>query len=325
MGRAYRAIVFLGLCGALAACAAISGLDQIQVNACVPDGCDASAGTDGLPPVPLPDASSGGAGSDADDDATSTDETSGGDGGLGEEIGEDAADGTSAQTADAARRGDSSTEPDATSATRDARADAPIATVDAADAGDGADGAGSGCGTLYFQDSFASDTNGWTLDPGWTIAAECAAPPAPQKGNPDPTSDHTGVAGSGVVGAFVCGNNPTGQTTPYRYATSRAMDTSNAPTLKLAFWRWLNTDASEWMASTVDVYDGSAWVNVYTNPSGTANYVLDAAWTYEETDVTAQKNSAFQVRFGYSIGNAAVYEMSSWNIDDVSISAGSCE
>ena len=127
------------------------------------------------------------------------------------------------------------------------------------------------------------------------------------------------------MGAYLCGNNPTGQTIAYLYATSPAVDVSGAAALKLGFWRWLNTDASGWMASTVDVYNGTAWVNVYTNPAGTGDLVTDSAWTYEEMDVTAQKNAAFKVRFGFSVLNANVYAMSAWNVDDVSVFAPSCE
>jgi hypothetical protein len=314
MCRAYRAIVFLWLCAVLAACSALSGLDQIQVSACAPDGCDASTESDSLPPLPPSDAADG-EDTDAADEPTGSDEASDMDGGLvgAAQDATEEADATSVTidaTADVEWRGDTGTDADAAM---------PDASPDVAD------GAGGVCGTLYFQDSFASNANGWTLDADWTIAEECAAPPAPQKGNPDPTSDHTGTQGSGVVGAFVCGNNPSGQTSPFRYATSPIVDVSNAPAVKLGFWRWLNTDAAGWMASTVDVYNGTAWVNIYTNPSGTGNYVTDSAWTYEETDVTAQKNSAFRVRFGYSIVNAAVYEMSAWNVDDVTLSSGSCE
>jgi hypothetical protein len=78
------------------------------------------------------------------------------------------------------------------------------------------------------------------------------------------------------------------------------------------------------MGSTVDVYDGSAWVNVYTNPSGAGNLVTDAAWAPQALNVTPQKNAAFRVRFGYSIANASVYEMSSWNVDDVSVTGTTC-
>jgi len=180
----------------------------------------------------------------------------------------------------------------------------------------------SPCGTVFLQDSFADDAAGWTLDTSWSIAPECVNPPAPAKGYPDPTSDHTGAAGSGVLGAYVCGNNPTGATVPARYATSPAVDTSDAPSLKLAFWRFLNTDEASYTLATVDVFDGAHWVNVYSNPASPV--VTDAAWTRQEYDVTAEKNAAFRVRFGLTIPSKTAYVMSSWNVDDVVLSTVSC-
>jgi hypothetical protein len=305
-----RATFLVACTGALSACAALSGLDQITESICAPNGCadasvapvDASLAPVDAPPVPATD--------DADPPPDVTVEPVDRDQAAGPDV-ETAFDGS----ADAGS--------DVTSVSPgDAATDAPLS----ADAGAGTDASDAGCGpTVYFQDSFASNANGWTLDTDWAIAAECATPPAPQKGNPDPAADHTGTSGSGALAAFLCGNNPTGVTTPFLYATSPVLDVSGAVTLELAFWRWLNTDASGWMASTVDVYDGSAWVNVYTNPSGAGNLVTDAAWTPQAIDVIAQKNAAFQVRFGYSIANAEVYAMSAWNVDDVSIAGTTCE
>lgn len=63
-------------------------------------------------------------------------------------------------------------------ASSDAAAEADPASEDAGDAGSDADRSGaldSGCGTVYFQESFANDAQGWTLDPSWSIAPECAS------------------------------------------------------------------------------------------------------------------------------------------------------
>jgi hypothetical protein len=179
-------------------------------------------------------------------------------------------------------------------------------------------------GTVYFYEAFSDNARGWALDPTWTIAPECSNPPAPQRGFPDPTSDHTPSTsdGGGVVGAYVCGNNPAGQTNAFRYATSPAVDVSAAPTLKLTFYRWLNIDRSTWMLATLDVFDGSTWVNVFTN--GSTSTMTDSAWSRVEYDVTAYKNTAFRVRFGYSVLSPQAYVMSCWNVDDVTLSSASC-
>jgi hypothetical protein len=203
--------------------------------------------------------------------------------------------------------------PDAQETRADAVADA--------DAAAGADAEAGRCGTVYFTDTFGSGSSQWTLDPTWTVAPTCMAPPAPERGNPDPMVDHTTGALGGVLGAYACGNNPKGMTSPFRYATSVAVDVSGASSLHLTFYRWLNTDRSTYMVSTVDVYDGSAWVNVYTN---SMPLVTDSEWMPEDYDVTPQRNAAFQVRFGYAVTSTSVYAMSCWNVDDVTLSSASC-
>jgi hypothetical protein len=297
-----RAALFATSAASMAACAALTGLDSISEDACVPNLCPdvVVSGSDALPADDASGNTSRWEGSSAADvisvdDVVSVEETSTEDAGIEASV-------------DAAPDGSLDASPDTP-------ADGATVVEAAPDAP---------CGTVYLSESFDGDAGGWTLDDTWSIAPTCAAPPAPQKGNPDPTVDHTTGTASGIVGAYVCGNNPSGTTSTFRYATSPAVDVSAAPTLELRFYRWLNTDADGWMASTVDVYDGTAWVNVFTNPSGEGNLVTDSAWTLVEYDVTAQKNPAFQVRFGYEVTDAGVYSMSCWNVDDLMISTAAC-
>lgn len=299
--RLFRALVTAGAALSLAACAALSGLDQITESACAPDCLDDAA-------VEAP------AGDDAVTEGPSN-------------VTEAAADRPSPEdvtSPESASTSDSEPESDAVADAgpgADADADADADAVVLADAvTDAADGS---CGTVYLSENFDNGAPGWTVDATWSIAVTCSNPPAPAKGNPDPTVDHTTGAAGGVVGAYVCGNNPTGHTSSFAYATSPAVDVSAAPAVILTFYRWLNTDSAGWMTSTVDVYDGTSWVNVYTNPGGTTR-VTDSAWTKVSFDVTAQKNATFRVRFGYSIVDAGVYAMSCWNVDDVTISSSAC-
>lgn len=284
------------------ACSAIAGLDGITESACAPTCGQDEGGSDDAslveagtlnridaPTTPGRDASTGSA--DAGDEAASMQD----------------------QSAPDALAQDSGT---LDSGAPDAPGESSVAVPEAGDAGP--------CGTTFLTDPFSGNTHGWTLDTSWSIADTCANPPAPKKGNADPTVDHTTGAAGGVMGAYVCGNNPTGATAPARYATSPAVDVASAPSLFLTFYRWLNTDAQTYMTSTVDVFDGTAWVNVYTNPSGSGVVVTDGAWTRESYDVTAYRSAAFQVRFGYAIVGAGVYAMSCWNVDDLTLSTVAC-
>jgi hypothetical protein len=303
----------------LVACAAVTGLDQITEDGCAPSGCPDGAIT--------PDV---GGGNERWEGAAAG-ETGGDSGGRdsgagdagGRDVGEDRdvpADAVPEAVAESSAEAGGDANADANPS--DGEAGPVDAVSDAQPISDS--GPDSPCGTVYLHETFDGNSQGWTLDSTWSIAPTCANPPAPQKGYPDPTVDHTTSAAGGVAAAYACGNNPPGATSPARYATSRAVDVSAAASLKLAFYRWLNSDAQGWMTSTVDVFDGSAWVNVYTNPAGSGNIVADSAWTRVEYDVTAYKNTAFRVRFGYAVTATGVYAMSCWNVDDLTLSTASC-
>ena len=104
---------------------------------------------------------------------------------------------------------------------------------------------------------------------------------------------------------------------------SPAIDLSDAPgSVQLSYWRWLNGNGMTGGAKHfVEVYNGLAWVTIWS----TANLITDSAWTRVEFDVTAYKNAAFKVRFGYNMFMKGATVMSGWNIDDVRLSSSSCE
>ncbi len=289
----------------LVACADIAGLDGLMKDGCA-DGCpdvavaaaDASEATDASEDRPsVPDASVESAEDAGVRDASPPDVST---------------------TADASAL-------DAADVDADAAHDAPDdSTVDTSSP-DATVDSGGPCSTVYLSEPFSNDSHGWTFDTSWSIAPTCASPPAPQKGFPDPTSDHTATStDNGVAGAYVCGNSPASTTSAARYLTSPIVDTAGASSLALTFYRWLNSDSATYMASTVDVYDGTAWVNVYTNPTGSGAYVTDSAWGAVSYDLSPYANATLRVRFGYSLLSTSVYAMSSWNIDDVTISTVAC-
>jgi hypothetical protein len=305
-GRSVAAVAAM-ICG-VAACADVAGLDGLVEDECA-SGC-----TDAAQPAP-----------DAGDVLDGANDHAAADSSI--VAAEDAA-GHDAATADAtaidASAPDTSSPDARVDATPDA-ADLDVAAPDAPPVEASTPDSGSPCGTVFLSEPFSNNAHGWTLDTSWSIAATCATPPAPQKGFPDPTSDHTpSTTDNGVGGAFLCGNNPASTTNAPRYLTSPVVDTAGAASLTLTFYRWLNSDSATYMASTVDVYDGTTWVNLYTNPTGSGAYVTDSAWSVVTYDLTAHANAALRVRFGFSALSASVYEMSSWNVDDVTVSTLAC-
>lgn len=318
-GRAASLLAALAV--SASACSALTGLDQINESACAPycgdDGGDAENEAAAV------DVARG------NGDASGTTEDASSERATEDDSGATGFDATSADTG-TVDQGSDGAGPDAPDAREpDSGVDSSTGTDSGIERDTGTvaetgteTGVTGPCGTVYFSDSFDDNSKGWTLGTNWSIAETCAKPPAPQKGNPDPTVDHTTGAAGGIAGAYVCGNNPAGASAPAEYAVSPVVDLSQASAATLTFYRWLNSDESTYMTSTVDVYDGTSWVNLYTN--GSSAIVTDAAWTKQQFPLTPYLNAHLQVRFGFTLVTASVYSMSCWNVDDVTISSIAC-
>jgi hypothetical protein len=165
-----------------------------------------------------------------------------------------------------------------------------------------------------FTESFANNAQGWTLGTEWGIGSATVSAGQNYNG-PDPGVDHTPSGDNGVAGVVIGGNATTTPHAAY-YLTSPVINLTGLTTANLNFWRWLNSDYTPYMTNTVDVFNGATWVNVYS--SGGAPGVNDVAWNLQTYNVTPHINAAFQVRFGVATGSGA-FTVSSWNIDDVSI------
>ena len=76
------------------------------------------------------------------------------------------------------------------------------------------------------------------------------------------------------------------------------------------------------MQNNVQVFDGTNWVTVWQ--SGPSPGIQDNQWTQLTYDISAYANANLRVRFGYRIGNAGVYTVSSWNLDDVTVTKVTC-
>jgi len=169
-------------------------------------------------------------------------------------------------------------------------------------------------GLLFFED-FSDNSAGWTLGEDWEIGSATTST-GQSYANPDPGADHTSTADNGVAGVKIGGNAPT-DLHDYDYLTSPVVNTAGMGVVMLDFYRWLNSDYTPYMQNAVEVYDGSGWVTLWESDG--APGVVDDAWTLQSFDVTSYANPGFQVRFGYKIESIGVFIVSSWNVDDVSI------
>jgi len=168
---------------------------------------------------------------------------------------------------------------------------------------------------VYFEDNFANNTKGWALGTEWAIG------PAVAGSCGDPGVDHTSATADNGVAGVVLGGCASTALHPYYYLTSPVINTAAANTLFLEFWRWLRTDYTPYMNSTVEVFNGASWVVIYQNGSS-GQY--DTAWVKQSYNIAAYKNANMRVRFGFTIGSSGVFSVGQWNVDDLTVTSTAC-
>jgi len=173
------------------------------------------------------------------------------------------------------------------------------------------------CVVPLFKDWFSKNL-GWDYGTNWERAAAKASAGQAYAG-PDPAEDHTGSADNFVAGVVVGGNAPTDIVHDFYWLTSPAVNTTGFGDSKvvLSFWRWLNSDYEPFMTNAIEVFNGAAWVSIWQTAGSPG--INDTSWQYQEFDVTPHANPLFRVRFGYKINDLGVYQVASWNLDDVNI------
>jgi subtilisin family serine protease len=169
--------------------------------------------------------------------------------------------------------------------------------------------------TTFFSDDFATNTKGWALGTEWQIGSATVST-GQIYGNPDPGVDYTPTTDNGVAGVVIGGNASTALHDFY-YFTSPIINTSTANNLFFEYARWLNSDYTPFIQNTVDVFNGSSWVNLWS--SGGSPGITDNAWTPQKFDISTYKSASTQIRFGFNVGSDGAYTVSSWNIDDVKL------
>ena len=134
-------------------------------------------------------------------------------------------------------------------------------------------------------------------------------------GYPDPNN---GFTGTNVYGVNLSGDYDTIVGGPY-YLTAGPFDCTYLDNVGLKFARWLNTDESGYVRSTVEVsIDGSIWNIAWQNDSRTS--IADDNWQIVEYDLSsiADRQETVYVRWGYEVLEFA-YPYSGWNIDDIEL------
>jgi hypothetical protein len=183
---------------------------------------------------------------------------------------------------------------------------------------------------VYWGDTFSNGADKWMApDAEWAFGNATASLALDPQFFGDPGTDHTPNSGDNKIAGVVLGGNASTVPHPPRYLTSKPIDlTQFAGSVVLSYWRWLNSPASPAMVSSVQVFNGGAWLTLWQNvdASGNGFAVADGQWTPQVFDVTQYKDQQFQIRFGVAVnmdpGGPPPIPVGSWNIDDVAL--GNC-
>ncbi|MDI1482933.1 MopE-related protein [Polyangium sp. y55x31] len=177
---------------------------------------------------------------------------------------------------------------------------------------------------IYLYEDFAN-APGWTLGPEWEINTAIGGSCTNLSGtHNDPTNDTSSSSDNKIAGVVIGGCSTSSQsatTHGYYYLTSPAFNTSEAPGVILQFQRWLNSDVSPYMNNVIEVFNGTAWVQVWQSGS-TASTA--SSWTKVSYDLSAYKNANMRIRWGFNIASSGIYPYASWNIDDVVVASTLC-
>mgnify|MGYP001603456853 CR=1 FL=1 len=168
---------------------------------------------------------------------------------------------------------------------------------------------------LLFDLPLDSDL-GWIMDGQWEFGTPTGQGGA-KYGNPDPTSGHTG---QNVFGVNLNGDYDTAIGGPYSLR-SAPVNMAGYNGVKLRFWRWLNTDAADYVKCSLEVSrDGNIWSLVWQNPE--REEIADSVWSLVERDISslADGQLAVYLRWTYHVLRERAYPYSSWNLDDIQLS-----
>jgi len=175
--------------------------------------------------------------------------------------------------------------------------------------------AGVGEMTPFFTVDMESDP-GWTTEGLWAWGTPTGG--GGQYGGPDPTN---GFTGSNVYGYNLSGDyeNNLAET----HLTTPAIDCTGQDGVQLSFRRWLGVEQPAYDHAYLRIStNGSSWTDLWDNDSE----IDDSAWILEEYDLSAIADGEATVYLRWTIGTTdGSWQYCGWNIDDVVLSAFSCD
>jgi hypothetical protein len=177
-------------------------------------------------------------------------------------------------------------------------------------------------GTGAFYERFDNNSAGWTTDGAWEINPALAGDPTLFFGDADPGVDGNQNFAGGIAGVVIGLPTDDSALVPFEYLTSPVIDTTDLTNPTLSFDRFLGSDYLPYMQSTIEVFDGAVWQEIFEHGSAVSSGLYDTDWSNQVIDLTPFSNANLQVRWGWTIGNLSVFNVASWNVDNVCIFDG---
>jgi hypothetical protein len=128
----------------------------------------------------------------------------------------------------------------------------------------------------------------------------------------DPTSGHTG---DNVIGYDLNGQYPFGMSAT-QYATTPAFSTVGYTGVTLGFWVWLGVEDAKYDHANIQVWNGSAWLAVWTHTGDTIMTRDRFAYRRFVLPDSVSNQPVVKIRWGMGPTDSAA-SYCGWNIDDV--------
>lgn len=166
---------------------------------------------------------------------------------------------------------------------------------------------------VIFSDDFETDQ-------GWTFTGEFergtpngSTGESPDHGNDNPVGAYDGT---NAIGTDLDGAYPNGLGDHDYEAVSPIINCTGYYNIKLSFQRWLNLEENQYDKGYVDYYDGSTWINIWTNDAT----IEESSWSLQNIILPASADNNPNVRIRFALGSTdGGWYYSGWNIDDLEV------
>lgn len=171
---------------------------------------------------------------------------------------------------------------------------------------------------VFFLEDFTAE-QGWTGLGGaaeWQIAAAVGGTGG--TGNADPAQDHSASSDNMLLGNDLTSSGSySASISSTQWVYSPIIDCSNATGVIMDYFHQLNSEDAAYDHVYLQVYNGTEWVQLFTNGTEDIN---ESGWNASSYDLAAvaDNNPDFQIRFGLGPTDGSV-QYNGWNIDDISL------